>query len=257
MIKLLGAELKRSWIQFIRYPLEAIGTIIATTIVFYGLFLSVQYVAGSTPLLGERFDSIVVGYILWTLEIFIVNDIAIGLQEEAQTGTLEQVFLAPFDASKIFLARAFANLTLRLTLISVILFLILILTSTQLLFPPALVAPLLTLLLAALGLAFSLGALALLFKRIQQLLGLFQFCLLFLMTTPVETMTGPLAWSLNLLPMVTSAGILRDLMVRGGGLNVETYSLALANGAVYFCLGLGVFRWAECQAKHKGMLSGY
>lgn len=257
MLELLLAEFSRTWKEFSRYPVEAIAGIIITTSIFYGLFLSARYIAGSTMQFGDRLDAIVVGYVLSTLVIFIVNNIANGLQWEAQTGTLEQVFLSPFGMSRVFLARAIASLVLNLALIFGILLLILLLTGRRLYFPPSLLLPLITVIFGAYGLAFMMGALALIFKRIQQLLGLTQFALLFLLTIPTETWSGSL-WILRLLlPMTMGAGVLRDLMARNLSLNVFEFALALLNGVGYLILGLAIFRWAEVEAKRRGILGGY
>ena len=257
MLDLFLAEFKRSWIEFIRYPVEAIGGIVIITAVFYGLFLSARYIAGPALQFGDRLDAIVVGYVLWTLVLSIMTDIAFGLQYEAQVGTLEQVFLSTFGALKVFLARAIASLTLRLTLNLSILLIILALTGSRLNFPVSLLLPLSTILLGAYGLAFTIGALALLLKRVGQLLAIFQFALLFLMTAPTETWVGPLQVLRLLLPMTPGAGILRSLMAQGKTLDLTQFILALLNGAAYFALGLVMFHWAERVAKRRGMLSGY
>ena len=109
MFELFLAEFRRSWIQFTRYSTEAIGGVFITTVIFYGLFLSARYIAGPSLQFGNRLDAIVVGYVLWTLVLFIMGDIAGGLQNEAQTGTLEQLFLSPFGAPRVFLVRALAG----------------------------------------------------------------------------------------------------------------------------------------------------
>jgi ABC-2 type transport system permease protein len=257
MLELFLAEFRRSWIQFIRYPVEAIGGIVITTSIFYGLFLSARYIAGPSLQFGDRLDAIVVGYTLWSLVLFIMTDIAGGLQYEAQTGTLEQLFLSPFGAPLVFVMRAFASLVLRLAVILSILLIIMALTGSRLAFPPTLLLPLLTVLLGAYGLAFMMGSLALLLKRVQQLLGIFQFALLFLMATPTETWAGSLQVVRWLLPMTAGAGLLRDLMARGEALNLAQFSLALLNGIGYFTVGLLIFRFAERSAKRRGMLGGY
>jgi ABC-2 type transport system permease protein len=257
MIDLLIAEFKRSWIQLIRYPIEAIGGVIITTTVFYGLFLSARYMVGPGFQFGDRLDAIVVGYVLWTLVIFIMSDIATGLQSEAQTGTLEQVFLSPFGAPRVFLARAVASLMLRLALILSILLIIMGLTGSRLHFPPTLLFPLASMILGAYGLAFIMGSCALLFKQVQQLLGLFQFVLLFLLATPTETWIGAARIASFLLPMIPSANLLRDLMARQADLMLLPIAIALFNGAVYFALGLLVFGWAERRARRLGVLGGY
>ncbi|MEL7507036.1 MAG: ABC transporter permease [Cyanobacteria bacterium J06633_23] len=257
MFNLLIGELKRTWIQFIRYPSEIIGGIIIITTVFYGLFVSAQYMAGPAMNFGERLDSVVVGYVLWTLALYIVNDIAFNIQSEAQTGTLEQIFLSPFTAPKIFFARAVASLALRMTIIVLILFILMGITGSQLSFPVGLIFPLLTLLMAAYGLAFVMGSCALVFKRVQQILPIFQFALLFLLAAPTEDWSGRARLIANFLPMLPSTGLLRDLMARGEGLDISLLGVALLNGAAYFTLGLLVFGWAERQAKRKGILGGY
>jgi ABC-2 type transport system permease protein len=257
MMDLLYAEFKRTWIQLIRYPTEIISGVIITAAVFYGLFVSAQYIAGPGFAFGDRLDAVVIGYVVWTLILFINNDIAINLQLEAQTGTLEQIFLSPFGAPRVFLARAMASLGLRLLLILGILFLLMGLSGSRLAFPPLLLLPLGSLLLAGYGLAFLMGAAALVFKRVQQVLGIFQFLLLFLLAAPLEESTGAMQYVRFLLPMIPSTGLLRDLMARGLPLDWLTYGLALLNGLAYFAAGLLVFRWAERTAKQRGSLSGY
>lgn len=255
--ELLTAELRRSWIQFIRYPIEAIIGVCIITVIFYGLFLGAQYMAGPGLDFGDRLDTIIIGYVLWSLIIYVVNDIALGLQQEAQTGTLEQVFLSPFGAPQVFMARAIASLTLRMTLVLVTLLIIMGLTGSQIQFPPSLLLPLFTLLCAAYGLAFLMGSFALLIKQVQQLLGLSQFFLLFIIATPTRNWTGVMALFSHLLPMAPSAQLLRAVMARGQSLTGAEMAIAFTNGLVYLVLGLLAFRWAEQQAKRRGLLSGY
>lgn len=257
MIDLLYAELKRTWIQFIRYPAEVIAGLFITTSVFYGLFVSAKYVAGPSFAFGDRLDAVVVGYALWTLILYINNDIAINLQLEAQAGTLEQVFLSPFGAPRVFFARACGSLALRFTLLVIIILVLMGLSGSRLSFPPVLLLPLLSLLMAGYGFAFTMGACALVFKRVQQILGIFQFLLLFLLAAPVEESTGILNQVRFLLPMIPSTGLLRDVMARDIGLDWFTYGLALLNGAAYLAIGLAAFSWAEKVAKNRGSLSGY
>ena len=257
MLKLFLAEVKRSWIQFIRYPAEAIGGVFIIIALFYGLFLGASYIAGPSIKLGDRLDSIIVGYMLWTLVTFVLFDIAGTLQNEAQTGTLEQLFISPFGAPRVFLTRAIANLMIQFVLITTILLIIMSLTGHWLSFPPTLILPLITVILGAYGLSFAIGSLALLLKRIQQLLGIFQFALLFLLSVPTETWTGSSKILGLLLPMTAGAGLLRDMMARQQPLNLPLLGLALLNGSIYFGLGLALFRFAERETKRNGRLGGY
>lgn len=257
MLNLFVAEFKRSWIQLIRYPSEIISAIVVTTIVFYGLFLSARYIAGPGVQFGDRMESIIIGYALWSLSIFIITDITGGLQREAQTGTLEQIFISPFGAVKVFLVRALAGLTIQVILNLIILVIIMLLTGSQLAFPPLLLLPFATILLGVYGIAFTMGAIALRVKQVQQLLGICQFVFLFLLTVPVESWAGSFKWFAMLLPMVPGAGLLRDLMARNQGLELRMGAIALLNGLVYLTVGLVLFHYAERETKRQGKLAGY
>ncbi|MFM2432512.1 MAG: hypothetical protein RLZZ511_3726 [Cyanobacteriota bacterium] len=257
LIQLFLAELRRSWIQFRRYPAEAIGGIFIITAVFYGLFFSVQYIAGPGLSLGSRLDAIIVGYMLWTMVTFILFDIAGNIQNEAQTGTLEQLFLSAFGAPKLFFVRAIANLTVQSILLGTILGLIMLLTGRLLAFPIGLIVPLISIVFGAYGISFMIGSLTLIFKRVQQLLAIIQFSLLFLLSAPTEEWQGTGKLVSYFLPMAPGAGLLRDLMARQIGLSGERVAIALINGGLYFAIGIAIFRFAEQRAKRQGRLSGY
>ena len=257
MINLLIGELKRTWIQTLRYPSEVIGGVVILTAVFYGIFLGTQYMAGPNATFGDRLDAVVVGYVIWSLVLYIVNDIATNFQMEARTGTLEQVFLSPFGAPRVFFARALASLTLRILLTLVVLAIIMAITGSQIAFPLVLLLPLATLLLGAYGLAFFIGSLALVLKNVQQLLRRFQFFLFFLLAAPTEGWTGPARLVANVLPILPSTGLLRDLMAREQALDWHGWAIALLNGLLYFLLGTLLFRWSEGKAKSLGSLSSY
>jgi ABC-2 type transport system permease protein len=257
MFELLASELRRNWIMFTRYPAEAIGKVLAIAILFYVLFFGTNYLAGPTAQFGQRLDAIIVGYTLWALVEFAINELTSELQTESQIGTLEQIFLSPFGTLRVLLARSLASSILNLILILFALLIILAFTGSRLYFSPVLLLPLVTTLMGAYGLAFTLGAVVLLLKRIQKLLGIFQFLLLFLFVTPFETWTGALKLLGFLLPMVPSVGMLRNLMVRGDRLDTVLFYLCLLNGIFYFTLGLFIFRLAERSAKQNGKLGGY
>lgn len=257
MFELFKAEFRHKWIQFIRYPIESISLVFITTLVFYGLFLGVQYIGGPALTFGERLDSIVVGYVLWNLIILIMTDIALSIETEAQTGTLEQLFLSPFGAPSVFLIRGLASLTLRLAITAGIMAVIVLLSGSTLAFPTSLFLPLAAVLLSAYGLAFIIGSLALLLKRVSQLLSIFQFSLLILLSLPTEKWTGWLGVVNWFLPMTGGAGIMRDLMVWREPLQSLPLCFALMNGFIYLLLGIWIFRFAENKVKMNGKLSGY
>lgn len=257
MLRLVAIEFKRGLLMLRRYPLEMLGQLVVITMIFYGLFLGARYIAGPAAQFGGRLDALVVGYVLWTLSLFAIGDLSWGLMEEARTGTLEQVFLSPFGPARVYMARNLAGLLTTIVLNLGIMLLIMRLTGAKLDFTWTALAPLAAVLLGAYGLGFILGALALLFKRIQSFLNLFQFVLMFLIMTPFEQSQGLLRYLGFLLPMTPGAGQLRDLLARGQAFDPQLFGLGLLNGFAYLLLGLWLFGRAVGAAKQRGLLGGY
>lgn len=257
MFELFVAQLKWSWIQYKRYAHEIFGGLVALTVTFYGLFLSVGYIAGGNVRFGDRLDTVIVGYVLWSLIIFIMNGVNATLQREAQVGTLEQLFISPFNVRKTLLLRAVSDLVFQSVLIAVVLLLIMALTGRWLFFSPVLILPLITVILGAYGLAFAIGSLTLIFKTVQQIAGILNFALLFVLTIPTETWTGVHRYLGYLIPMTTGAGVMRDLMARNAGLDWAALGMAFLNGFAYFAIGMLLFQWAERETKRRGKLGGY
>lgn len=256
-MNLFWAELRRIWTLFLRYPSEAIGQIFGVTVLFYGLFLGIGYVAGPGGQFGARLEALVVGYVLWSLVVYAMSSLTWNLQNEAQMGTLEQLFLSPFGAGRVIATRALADLVLNLGINFIILVLILLLTGTRLYLSAGVLLPLIAALLGAYGLAFAVGGLVLLFKRAQQLVGMLQFFLVFLVMAPLESLSGPLAALQWFLPIAPGAGIMRGMMAQGQPLEALSLGAAFLNGLIFLAIGLLIFRWAARRVRYLGSLGGY
>jgi len=269
MINLLLAEIKRSWIIFIRYPSEAVTGIVTLTAIFLALILGVHTVVGGgvSPMqFGSNLDALIVTYILWGMSLFALGIMAWTIQNEAQTGTLEQLFLSPYDPKVVFLLRALADLLVQIVLmIAAVLGIILLVTRRTLHFSPGVIPLVITILLGTYGLGFILAGMTLLFKRIQNVIQLAQFVVLFLVAVPVENWRPPLQWVGDLIPLAPGAGMLRQLMAPTAFGHLTTqpafdpwqFGIALLNGVVYFTLGLLIFHLADRIAKARGLLGGY
>lgn len=220
------------------------------------LFLGAKFLAGPGAEFGERTGAILVGFLLWILTIFAYNTLSFGLSEEAQTGTLEQVFLTPYGPIPLLLVRNLAGLGTQLLLLGTITVVLMLLTGARLSFPPLVALPILTVLLGSYGLGFAMASLALLFKRVQQLLGISQFLLIFLLQYPLEG-TGWLAKLGYFLPLVSGASLARQMMAAEEGLDWGLLGLALFNRLFYLGVGLFIFSRAVRTAKRRGLLFGY
>ncbi len=257
MHRLFLAEFKRAWIEFKRYPAEAATGVLTFAAVFLGLFLGAKYMAGGTIHFGTRLDAIIVGYLLWTFTLIAFGNLAWMVQTESQTGTLEQVYLSPFGPRKVFLTRAVAGLAFQMLIVAGLLIVVLLITQRRLHVTLTVIPPIATIVMGSYGLGFLLGGVALIFKRVGNILNTSQFAVLFLVMTPVESWTGYTKIAGYLLPLVPSAGMLRDIMARGRAFDPADFAIALGNAIAYFALGLLLFSIADRYARSKGVIGGY
>jgi ABC-2 type transport system permease protein len=184
---------------------------------------------------------------------------ASDLEDESQTGTLEQVCLSMFGPITVFLMRAVVMRGWNLIINLVILALLMLLTGVRLSFPVELLLPFVAVLLGAYGLAFVIGAITLLLKRVEQLVNLFLFALLFVVVPPFEMFQGAAVVVGYLLPMATSAGVLRATMLQEPSVLPDFTLLIIAfiNSIAYFCIGLFLLWHALRRIKTLGLLGGH
>jgi ABC-2 type transport system permease protein len=264
LLELFRAEVRRSVTLFVRYPSEAITAFVMVTAVFLGIFLGAQSIVGvDAANLGTGLEDAVISYLLWTLSLFVLGGMAWGIQTEAQTGILEQIFLAPFGPVLVFLFRAIADLVTQSVLVLAAMGIIIAVTRVQLHFSPMVIFPLFTLMLGTYGLGFLLAGMTLLFKRAQNVIQLSQGVIFVLVFIPVEkwpALAGKLG---GFVPLAPSAGVLRLLMATsstggaGNALTPELAAIALINGVLYFGLGMLLFVVADREARKRGLLGGY
>lgn len=253
-MRLFLNELSRSWILYRRYPADVLSGLALLLITFFALLMGAQYIAGPSAQMGERVDSVILGYWLWSLTIFALSNTATMVQGESIAGTLEQVYMAPHSPVRVFVTRAAASMGINVATSLVLLGILLLLTGRRLDFPILLVVPLATVVLSAYGLGLALGGLALVFKRVGRVVNLSQFFLLFLVFVPVEEQAGIAA---SLLPIAPGAALLRELMARQQGLDPALTAGAVVGGLLYFGIGTLLFRTADRAARKRGLLAQY
>jgi ABC-2 type transport system permease protein len=247
MISLLRNELSRSWIMFRRYPVPHIGYAIVTFIIFYGLFLGSQYLAGPVALVEARVDALVIGYIAWTLSLTAVADISLNLQEDMASGTLEHIYLSPFGLTRIYLARGMAKLVINLAITALVGLLIMVATGHWLR-PRPLALPAVALMLAsAYGFSMIFGGMTLLFKRLGGLFALVQMVLLYLTLMPIEEQPLHVQVLSGLLPVTPGVALLRQVL--GSTPRLDTLQLALAAGNAVLYMGAGLFIFQRADAR--------
>lgn len=255
--RILANEFIRNLILLYRYPVQTVSIVITVALLFYGIFLGASFMAGPGAIFGEQLDAIIIGYLLWSMSIFVLSSFSWELEQEAVTGTLEHLYLSPHGPVAIIGARAVSSLFTTLLINALILGSILLLTGRTLSLNVLAFGPLIAALIAIHGFGYMLGSLSLRFKRIGQIMQIIQFPMLILLVAPFEQWEGLARYAGYFLPVVPAAGQLREVVAFGGSLDPAMMLIAFANGAAYLALGVALFRMADRWVRRAGMVGHY
>jgi len=254
-LTVLRAVFIRELIMMQRYLVNSVSGVITLYIVFMILFFGARAVAGGALAIGgTTTEGLVVGYLVWTFAMMGYQELAWGIINEAQVGTLEKLYLTPVGFRWVNVFSQLSQLVVNLTLLGVVMLLIMLTTGVTLKIDVATVIPLLLITAsAAYGLGFALAGLALIHKRIQSAFQIVQFILVAFIAAP------PTSWS-QFLPLNLGNRLLNAAMVRG----VRLWELPLGQlvttvlvGAGYLGLGILVMNHCERRARDRGLLGHY
>lgn len=249
------ANFKKSWIEFKRYYFNTISGLATVLIFFYLIFFGVKSIGGSTVDFGNTIEGITVGYFMWLMFIFSFQGVAWGIIDEAQRGTLEQVFVSPISFEYQMLFRMISDFVFNVLFAVPLMYLVAYTTGRRLNFDfLTLLYLLITGTVCALGIGMMLGGIALVFKRISSFIQIVTF--------------GSLAFTMfdlsklwyRFLPMSQAAYLMKKLAVEG----IRFYQFQLSDHVVlwlvafiYLMAGVLVFRGFEKRAMIAGTLGQY
>ncbi len=188
---------------------------------------------------------------------------SVNLTEEAQTGTLEQVYMTTVNTGVIAIGRSLATVVVSSFM------LLLMITALTLIFGIIITLrleglPVLALIIFGLfGLGFMIGGATLVFKQVHQLANFAENILLWLSGTllPVALFPDWLETLSKFLPATQGIIVLRKVVLEDSSLSTAwangSLPLLIANSATYFIVGWFVFKWSERISKGRGVMGQY
>lgn len=255
----LGAELYRMLRLTRSYWLEYAADFI---LYFAGfLLLMAVFSASAETFSSQGVLSSLIGYVVWKICASTFLSVARIADEEARTGTLEQMFLTSQSPFHLFLARSFSifiNQALRGMLLGLVLG-----AALGVLVAPTWLSILIFILtfVSALGLGLAMAGLVLINKRVGGFLTLIWQMLVFFSGALAPMPDGPLTWISRLLPLSWGVSALRSALITGSSITDlwQTGLLPglLLNTLVYIAVGTALFVWGERQARFLGVLGHY
>ncbi len=226
-------------------------------------FLGVNLVMGRGHLDAQALAPTLLGFIIWFYAAIGITSMSLNLTEEAQNGTLEQVYMTTVNTGVIAIGRSLAALVVASCMV------LLIATALTLIFGISIplrweALPVFALIMLGLfGLGFMIGGATLVFKQVHQLANFAENILLWLSGTllPVALFPGWLETFSKFLPATQGIIVLRKVVLEGSSLSTTWANgglpLLIANSAAYFVFGWIVFKWSERISKGRGIMGQY
>lgn len=261
---ILKAEIKRDYIYLKRYPLEIISFLFFMYIILLAVFFGFsQLTIGSANLLNR--EKMIIGYCLMQFVLSTQMGWSGQIQNESQTGTLEQLSISGHTLGEVLLARGLAQLPRQIISFYVLLFLYKIsIPGLQISFNNNFFI-LFTLLIMAIGIfgvSYMFAGVTLLFKRVGFFFQIVNFAFLGLFWQDRSKLTnGSLIAALyDNFPLTMGMSNLQKILINQYvELDFsELHMLAFTvNSLLFAALGYYLFNLMEKKARTLGLLSQY
>ncbi|WP_138005383.1 ABC transporter permease [Halalkalirubrum salinum] len=248
------AIVRKEWILLKRYPLNTAAGIVATYLFFALAAFGGEAVAGEA--FTDSLGALVVGYFLVVLSISAYQGTTNKITRESQWGTLEQLYMSPLGFGRVTIVTTAVTVLFSFLWGVSVLALMLVTVDVSLRVDLLTVVPIAVLAITSIaGIGLVLAGIAVLYKRIGELIGLLQFGIFGLVAAPVAD--SPV---LSVLPVVQGSAMLQAAM--GEGVRLWEFPIAdlvvLVGVAVgYVLIGYYVFMRATDRARRLGVLGHY
>ena len=84
--------------------------LVTETLMLGFIFIGIAFFMGDGTLRPDWLPGALLGYLIWFFAIIALNSMGGGLMEEAQAGTLEQLYMSPTPTFVVFVGRLFPTL---------------------------------------------------------------------------------------------------------------------------------------------------
>ncbi|MBV7339776.1 ABC transporter permease [Chloroflexi bacterium TSY] len=227
------------------------------------LFVGILFFTGGGTIAEDSLAPALLGYAIWFYATVAISDMSHRLQEEAQAGTLEQMYMSPAPSWVILLGRTLATLLITTTVFALVAIPLILLFSIQIPFRWSGLPVFVLTWLGIYGFGFGVGGATLLFKQVGSLTNLVQNMLLFLNGAfiPVDRFPDWLAAIAHIFPTTQGIVVLRRVILDGQSLASAwtdgSLSWLIIHSTLFFLGGLVVFSICERAAKRRGVMGQY
>ncbi len=251
-----AAELENNIHIYRRDHLKLVSNFILLVIMFWGIFLGGMLVSNS--ILGSNsLTSLVIGYSLWVLIMTTISNMGQTIFSEAENGTIEQLFLVPKGASKLFFIKEIVNLIISFAYSTIVLILLMLTTNRWIKFPLTVILPYFLALISLMGVGYIVLAITLRYKRIGSTLEVGQYIYLGLILFDFYNGDVWLKEIGNTIPLYPMIYWIKEIVNGEVKDQMNLISISIINAFAWLLLGIVIFKLTVRKIKQDGTLNKF
>ncbi|HVB62927.1 MAG TPA: ABC transporter permease [Ktedonobacteraceae bacterium] len=227
------------------------------------IFIGASFLLGGGQFNPAQLASLFLGYVVWFYARLVIMGTSGDIIGEAESGTLEQMYMTPAPTEMLILGHVLATLITTTIMVLLTAFSLLLILHISVPFSWEAIPVLALTMVGLFGFTLTLAGAALVFKQIEALADLLQNLLLFLTGSllPITHFPTWLATIARTLPITQGIDVLRNVVLTNQSLPQAwangSLGLLVLNSAIYLVTGWLIFKWCERTAKKQGSLSHY
>ena len=259
---ILKAEIKRDFIFMKRYPLEPISFLFFMYLILLAILFGFHQLAGGASGILNR-EKMILGYSLMQFVMSTQMGWSGQIQNESQTGTLEQLSISGHTLGEVLLARGLSQLPRQIVSFYLLLgaysYSLSDLNLNLLNTVPYVVINLFIMAIGIFGLSYIFAGITLLFKRVGFFFQIINFAFLGLFWQDRSALVegGILSKIYDHFPLTMGMASLQNIISPGSSI-LEINVIEFFIHSVIFCIpGYYLFSRMEKRARNGGLLSQY
>lgn len=249
--QLFLAELKRGFLEWVRYPIQPIAGLVFILCIFVAVF----YGANALPMFrntgGVNLTKLVITFFCWEVTVFAVGQAAGRIEHDAERGTLEGLFTSKLRPSTIILVRIFVGASKGMIFALASLAMILLYTGAHLSVGVIAIIALVIFNVALSGIGVVLAGLCVVAKRFTLLLPIAYLAIGVLVTAAVSSSQGSnWIW----FPVYSNVVLLSEV-ISGRAVSITQFATTALWAPVTLIAGLYCFERLVNVARRRGTLA--
>lgn len=255
--KVMLAEIKMNLIEAYSYKIGIITDVVAMIIIYLScLFFDGYSSIGSYYNVGSDVSKnfVLQGYIFWSLAVLILGTLSNSIRRDAEKGTLEQKVMSVIPIQILLLGDFFASLIVNIIVIAIVCVFSMLFLGVTISFNFMTIIILGAMLVGMYGLSLILGGIALISKRIGNLVYMVQTLLLIISNAVVQVDSVNAIGSIFPLTLAIKIG---RKFTAGMEIEISEIIFFAANCTLWLIFGMFIFELFLKKSKQMGVLSDY